>query len=146
MGISQLLSVPYALYAEKSGNKVKSSISWTDTPDATYLTNYKGSVGIGIADPESKVHIYGGNADFRLQKNSDSSSYFEIFDGGPAYTHINKISESGGCRINISPKPLDGTSGAWVRLFRHTNTNAAVGYEALWCNSVGLRNTPVGIK
>jgi len=73
VGISQLLSVPYALYAEKSGDekwgKVNSDISYVG-----------GNVGIGINSPVAKLEISGGNAlnllNLRNENNSlDVSSY-----------------------------------------------------------------------
>ncbi len=59
MGISQLLSVPYALFAESAGSGSKQSMSWTDGASVTYLTNSGWDVGIGTSAPSSKLDVIG---------------------------------------------------------------------------------------
>ena len=49
MGTSQLLSVPYALYAEKTG-------IWIEDSNGVYYN--KGTVGIGTTSPYGDLHIY----------------------------------------------------------------------------------------
>ena len=49
MGTSQILSVPYALYAEKTG-------LWQKNGDTVYYNN--GKVGIGTASPDVNLHIF----------------------------------------------------------------------------------------
>jgi hypothetical protein len=48
MGTSQILSVPYALYAERTG-------LWQKSGDTAY---YNGKVGIGTASPDGDLHIF----------------------------------------------------------------------------------------
>ncbi len=60
LGTSQLMAVPYALYAENSGNKI-----WSKTDDGIYCD--QGRVGIGTSTPESTLDVQGRNielADF----------------------------------------------------------------------------------
>jgi len=63
MGTTQLLSVPYALYAENAGNVDDGD--WTADGDTLFsavdssLTIREGNVGIGILNPEEKLHIDG---------------------------------------------------------------------------------------
>ncbi len=61
MGTSQLLSVPYALYAETSGSSSgsKETMSWIDGSGATYLANSGWNVGIGTSAPSSKLDVIG---------------------------------------------------------------------------------------
>jgi len=53
MGTSQLLSVPYALYAEKTG-------IWTKEGEIVYYNN--GNVGIGTTAPYGDLHIFDDDA------------------------------------------------------------------------------------
>jgi len=53
MGASQLLSVPYALYAEKTS-------IWVKEGDIIYYNN--GNVGIGTAAPNGDLHIFDDDA------------------------------------------------------------------------------------
>ena len=51
-GTSQLLSVPYAKYAESSGN-----VKFTDGDNSDDAVYTKGNVGIGTSDPQVPLHI-----------------------------------------------------------------------------------------
>lgn len=55
MGISQLLSVPYALFAENVANADE---DWSITGDDILNVN-SGYVAIGLANPEEKLHVSG---------------------------------------------------------------------------------------
>lgn len=61
VGTSQLLSVPYALYAEKSGDEKWGKIN----SDISYIG---GNVGIGTSSPSVKLDVEGVNAAFQLNK------------------------------------------------------------------------------
>lgn len=54
LGISQLLSVPYALYAETSGSGYSDSF-WHETYDGIYYND--GNVGIGTYNPENSAAL-----------------------------------------------------------------------------------------
>jgi hypothetical protein len=56
MGTTQLLSVPYALYAEKSGNGTFQD-DWENNGSSIYYN--KGNVGIGVSSPERQFHMRG---------------------------------------------------------------------------------------
>jgi hypothetical protein len=66
MGISQLLSVPYALYAERSGDAGKNAGTWTETPNGAYLTNPYYKLGIGTTDPSKKLTVSASDASIKL--------------------------------------------------------------------------------
>ncbi|MCB2222524.1 MAG: fibrobacter succinogenes major paralogous domain-containing protein [Bacteroidetes bacterium] len=57
MGTTQLLSVPYALYAERAG--IAEDEDWLIAGN-NLLSNTSGNVGIGTANPTAKLHV-GGN-------------------------------------------------------------------------------------
>jgi hypothetical protein len=85
MGTSQLLSVPYALYAERSGSENTSAGSyWKKEGDNLYYNN--GNVGIGINNPDRKFQVVGNagegqSRDLVLIRNLSSAS--------SAYTGLN---------------------------------------------------------
>ena len=55
MGTTQLMSVPYALYAENSGD----GSAWQSTGDDIYYED--GKVGIGTNAPQTDFHVDGGD-------------------------------------------------------------------------------------
>lgn len=82
MGTSQLLSVPYARYAESSGNNDDGD--WTKSGDNIY-TETTGNVGIGTSNPTSKLEIK--NAGSGLYENT--SQQISIYsDSENAYSRL----------------------------------------------------------
>jgi hypothetical protein len=67
-GTSQLLSVPYALYAEKTG-------IWIKDGDIIYFNN--GDVGIGTTAPNGDLHIF-DNDNAWLEIETDSTTKWAI--------------------------------------------------------------------
>jgi hypothetical protein len=63
LGTSQLLSVPYALYAEKGGE-------WSDNPNGNGIHFNDGFVGLGTDEPQSILDIRGENSLIFLQPDS----------------------------------------------------------------------------
>ncbi len=60
LGTSQLLSVPYALYAEKAGNGgTQSELYWKRNGNSLYYSD--GYIGIGTDSPDFKLHIAENN-------------------------------------------------------------------------------------
>jgi hypothetical protein len=65
-GTSQILSVPYALYAKTSGN----GPLWSQSGSNIYYNS--GKVGIGISNPATYIHAYGSPVDSRGQLSLSS--------------------------------------------------------------------------
>ncbi|MFZ2587783.1 MAG: tail fiber domain-containing protein [Alphaproteobacteria bacterium] len=103
---------------------------WSDADTLSYdnaqyswdATNNR--LGIGTAYPSSTVDIYGAAPRFRMKDDNDSTSYFEIHQAAETQTVIRNSTTSGNSMIDISPLPQDGTSTAYVRLFRETSTTS----------------------
>jgi hypothetical protein len=84
MGTSQMMSVPYALYAANSGG---SSAGWADSAGSIYNTNTTQRVGIGTATPAARLHV------------ADSSV---VFTGGEELFHWSSMEE-------LAIPPISGT-------------------------------------
>jgi len=85
MGTAQLLSVPYALYAETSGNGSgnRGIDSWTTASGNTYVTEVNDNVGIGTTEPAKKLEVYqnvdGQHAILVNNPNTGSNSRTQMF-------------------------------------------------------------------
>lgn len=81
MGASELLSVPYALYAEKSGDSGSADL-WSSNGEDIYIDH--GNVGIGTAYPSAKLDIRGSFYDegvaLRIGSN-DGMHFLNLFGG-----------------------------------------------------------------
>jgi hypothetical protein len=106
MGTSQLLSVPYALYAESSGD----TSVWRMNGNHIYYK--EGNVGIGMPDPISRLHVENDSNDFAttiyaLNKNTGIKAAAEISVQADGYNalSIGRLGE------NATEWPLYGTPG-----------------------------------
>jgi hypothetical protein len=84
VGTTQLLSVPYALYANKSGDEKWKTTNNTDI----FYTN--GKVGIGTEVPAETLHINGnlrGNQNGAVRINS-LFGYLDVGSKNPDYAHF----------------------------------------------------------
>lgn len=93
MGTARLLSVPYALYAETSGDSQRGTTEWTN--DGTDIYNDEtvfpdSKVGIGTTQPAGKLDIYGvgitnpNGPMLFVQHQGGFSSTFRRYQNGPA--------------------------------------------------------------
>lgn len=94
IGTNQLLSVPYALFAEKSGN----STLWSKNGNNVYYDN--GNVGIGITNPMNKLQILVDSNDFAvplsvINKNTgtNSAASIGVRSDGPSAFSFGKLGE-----------------------------------------------------
>ncbi len=116
MGTSQLLSVPYALYAEKAGNGGNSeSESYWQKKDNSLFYNY-GNIGIGTDQPQNALSIVGdedewpGRIMLSIKNTSEgpkSLAYLKIYSGpGETGTALGHVSTT--YTANESPEDVAG--------------------------------------
>ncbi len=74
LGTTQLMSVPYALYAENSGNKI-----WSKTENGIYYDEDR--VGIGTNNPKSRLDV-NGSAHFRSNTTFGSGNWIGLYLNG----------------------------------------------------------------
>jgi hypothetical protein len=111
-------AAPYALYALDGPG---SAGYWAGSGNDIHSTN-TGNVGVGTSNPLEKLHVAGPAANLRLQDDDDPDSYAVIKDTGVVQVCFEKHTSNGSTLMDFTPMPLDGVSGAAIRLFRTTNT------------------------
>ena len=79
-GVTQLMSVPYALYAGKAGGNV-----WTNNQGMVYLTT-PGNVGIGTTTPTGALEVKGSSTDPNVPlfevKDKNGNPIFSVYPTG----------------------------------------------------------------
>lgn len=126
---TELLSVPYALYAERAGSGAGSG-QWV--ADANGINYTSGSVGIGIAS-EANVGLVakgqttgvGGNAAKFISDDPWHTSV-ALKNGNNQYTMI----VAGPSDIELTPQDFglfNGTLARWPLTVNHTNNNIGIG-------------------
>jgi hypothetical protein len=152
LGTSELLSVPYALYAEKSGTGGGSDTTiyvhndttiytgdtkWKDSPNGIYYD--EGYVGIGTSMPESKLHLEGtstsnSNRKYLWLKNNSTDNlscvYLTLNSGGnDVSTYLSHHSST----YNLVGGKYAGTTLLWNDgrgLFLRTRLNGIFVFES----------------
>ncbi len=114
-----LNATPYALYALSGPGG--SGGYWAGSGANIYATN-PGNIGVGTTAPLDKLHLAGPAANLRLQDDDDPNSYAVISDTGKVQVCFEKRTSNGSTLMDLTPMPLDGVSGAAIRVFRSTNT------------------------
>ena len=132
-GIQQMASVPYALYAAKSGGTVFEPT--IDMPDAIHNTN-QGNVGIGTDLPGEKLDV-AGNLKVRGTVNNMNVGNLGSGSGNVAF---------GNNAFNSNSSADDNTAigGGAMRNITTGNNNVAVGSYSLGINTTGFWNNAIG--
>jgi len=114
LGTSQLLSVPYALYAASSGdmNGTRAADSWTTcaSGDTTWLTNPDGRVGIGHSNPLSLFHVakFATEPTITIQNlGSNGGATYRMTDNTSGGDWKFKSTGAGGFKIRDHANALD---------------------------------------
>ena len=121
VGVSQLLSVPYSLYAQKSGDE-----KWDN---ATGGINYaKGNVGIGKTNPISKLDVNGTINGTDVQINGESiNNKLWSFSNSNLYFNSGNV----GIGTNAPTVKLDINGGGDLNLLNLSNNSNSIGLNAI---------------
>ncbi|MCB9205545.1 MAG: tail fiber domain-containing protein [Flavobacteriales bacterium] len=136
MGTSQLLSVPYALYAEKSGTAANADGSNRNDPNDWSMNGNSGTDDainfIGTLDAQDLVVKTNGGEVARF----GIDSALQITSGGRIrFGTQNAINMDGERNIHIGERAGNVSTG---------NQNAFIGYNAGQLNTTGEKNTFIG--
>jgi hypothetical protein len=157
MGISPLLSVPYALYAETSGNSSKEANSWSDGPNEVYVTNLTKNVAIGTTTANGILDI-AGQYYFPNTSGSDGQILKTDGTGELSWQDMDIDGLSDGLTSSTSiflgqgAGTSDDGSNNWCigigegALYNNTNSdyNLAIGYNAAYSGTSAYGNTAIG--
>jgi hypothetical protein len=170
MGTSELLSVPYALYAEHSGDEANRAGEWSNNGTNIYVspTYAPNNVGIGTNSPAQKLHIYNGSgvANFLLEgtyagggtagmsnfylKNSSGGALFGFFfkkESGVTYVVQSAYDGSSWIpynKLNYVTKELEYKEGLGDIKFSNTGT-LIHNYPGTGNGLTAHGNTPVAV-
>jgi len=134
MGTSQLLSVPYALYSENTGD----TSMWQKNGSNLFYNN--GKIGIGTNSPTQKLHVIGNimseNGGFISKTTSAGTPIYQLDKGGILWeTGLNSggdfyIGNSISQKVTISNSTgnVGIKSGQALEIYNATNTNWASFY------------------
>ena len=149
-GTQQMASVPYALYAAKSGGTVFEPT--IDIPDAIHNTN-QGNVGIGTDLPGEKLDVAGnlkvrGTVNNMNVGNLGSGSGNVVFGGAAFNTNASADDNTAignGAMQNTSTGNNNVAVGAYSLNVNTTGFwNNAIGYGSLGGNTTGYQNIGLG--
>jgi hypothetical protein len=170
MGASQLLSVPYALYAENAGNTSKNAgDAWVTNVYSTYLESPNSLCGIGTNDPAGILDIAGeyyfpgtvGMSGQVLKLNNHptkaaiTSGALEWSDDlGAEYINELYDGKTGGNSLFLGTDAGlndDGSNRQNLAIGNEalmsntsSNYNTAIGYRALYTGTTAYGNTAIG--
>nr|NQU91759.1 hypothetical protein [Bacteroidota bacterium] len=136
MGISELLSVPYALYSATSGD----TCIWKINADTVYYD--EGYVGIGTSSPGAKLDVAG-----HIWQTGTGKSVF-VGEGAGANDDLinNKNVFIGYNAGNTNTTGIHNTASGYNSLFNNTSggRNTATGAYSLEQNTTGDYNVAIG--
>ncbi|MCB2222203.1 MAG: hypothetical protein KQI35_17605 [Bacteroidetes bacterium] len=133
MGTVQLLSVPYALYAEKARNA-----NWTQNEGSVF---FLGKVGIGTSSPDEMLELTGN---IKLHTSTDSLTGLIRKDD---LRFIHDFAPSGSNHNNIFIGENAGNFSMYTDgMVNHSSDNVGIGKAVLKNNETGYENVAIGSK
>jgi uncharacterized protein (TIGR02145 family) len=145
MGTSQLLSVPYALYASNSGNGTSiGAISNTSNPKGATITS--GVLNLSPADATNGGIVTTGNQTIAGAKTFSSDVTVNGINVGRGPGNIASNTIIGSSSLTGNTTGNSNTANGFYTLHSNTtgNGNIAIGNTALPNNTTGNNNTSVG--
>ena len=124
MGESELVAVPFAMYAENAG----SDNDWSTSMDSDDIFRIDGKVGIGTATPDKQLHLLGDGWIKLEQNNATNGEWAEINQTGFGTLRLFQHDNNGAGGIDIRPngrvgvgtqnpeKQLHLFGDGWIRL------------------------------
>jgi uncharacterized protein (TIGR02145 family) len=145
MGTTQLLSVPYALYASNSGNGTSiGAISNTSNPKGATITS--GVLNLSPADATNGGIVTTGNQTISGAKTFSSDISINGINVGRGPGNIASNTIIGSSSLTGNTTGNSNTANGFYTLHSNTtgNGNIAIGNTALPNNTTGNNNTSVG--
>jgi len=129
--LKEVSSTP-SIFEDNEGNPA--------TMNSTDINYTKGSVGIGITNPETSLQVSSDtNPEIRI-KETTANGYLTLQNTQSAQSKIRHTSNSGQALLELDAIPRDSISAAVIRFFREANTSGPVGVKIMQGNGTNLHN------
>ncbi len=145
MGTSQLLSVPYALYASNSGNGTSiGAISTTSNPKGATITS--GALSLTPADATNGGILTTGSQTIAGTKTFSSDVTVNGITVGKGAGNIFSNTVTGGSSLTANTTGYGNTVNGFSSLANNTtgNNNIAIGHSSIGNNTIGSYNIAIG--
>jgi hypothetical protein len=145
MGTSQLLSVPYALYASNSGNGTSiGAISTSSNPKGATITS--GVLNLSPADATNGGIVTTGNQTIAGAKTFSSDVTVNGITVGKGAGNIFSNTVTGGSSLSANTTGYGNTVNGFSSLVNNTtgNNNIAIGHSSIGNNTIGSYNIAIG--
>ena len=145
MGTSQLLSVPYALYASNSGNGTSiGDISTSSNPKGATITS--GALSLTPADATNGGILTTGSQTIAGTKTFSSDVIVNGITVGKGAGNIFSNTVTGGSSLTANTTGYGNTINGFSSLANNTtgNNNIAIGHSSIGNNTIGSYNIAIG--
>jgi uncharacterized protein (TIGR02145 family) len=145
MGTSQLLSVPYALYASNSGNGTSiGDISTSSNPKGATITS--GALSLTPADATNGGILTTGSQTIAGTKTFSSDVLVNGITVGKGAGNIFSNTVTGGSSLTGNTTGYGNTVNGFSSLANNTtgNNNIAIGHSSIGNNTIGSYNIAIG--